>query len=178
MQKVKTVDLILCGLFAALSGILSQLMIPIGAVPITMTHIPVFLAAGLLGAKYGTVSQIIFVLLGAAGVPVFAGFSGGIGRITGPTGGFIVGYILCVFVAGIITDRWGKSIKILLLAMTCGMITSYFSGLLWYMYITKADFITGFFICVLPFLLGDSMKIVFSSFLANRLFPILCSKKS
>ena len=79
-----------CALFAALTAILSQIAIPIGPVPINLATLAVFIAGGLMGPVWGAVSMIVYVALGAVGVPVFAMFTGGISIIVGPTGGYII----------------------------------------------------------------------------------------
>ena len=173
MAKNKTTQLALCAIFTALSAILSQIIIPIGLVPVALTHISVFLAAGLLGAKYGALSQTVYVLLGAAGVPVFAGFTGGIGRIAGPTGGFIAGYIGCVFVTGLIIDRYGGSLKVLIPAMYAGWLVTYSCGVLWFMFVTDVGLFAALSVCVFPFLPGDFFKTFLSAALIKRLRPVL-----
>lgn len=176
MKKMNVVTMGLCALFAALSAVLSQISIPVEPVPINLTHVSIFIAAGLLGAKNGAVSQIIFVLIGAVGIPVFSGFSGGIGIILGPTGGFIIGYIGCTFVTGLIVDRFGKSIKVLIPAMYAGWVVTYVFGIIWYVYITQSSFIAALLICVVPFIAGDIPKTILSAILVNRLNPILRNK--
>lgn len=173
MKKMKVNTMILCALFAALSAILSQVIIPIGAIPVNMTHLSIFLAAGLLGAKYGSVSQIIFVLLGALGVPVFSEFTGGLGAIIGPRGGFIIGYIVCTVVTGLLIEKLGKSIMILIVSMISGMLFNYLLGSLWYSHITQTGLIAAFSVCILPFLPGDAIKIILSSILIKRLNPAI-----
>jgi len=102
----RTTSLVVCGLFAALTAICSYISIPLGftPVPVTLGTLAVFLAGGILGKKYGTLSITVYVILGAVGVPVFAGFRGGIGVLAGPTGGYIIGYIAAAFIVGFFTD--------------------------------------------------------------------------
>ena len=98
--------MILCGLFAAITAVCSFITIPLGftPVPINLGTLAVFLTGGILGKKYGTISMTVYVLLGAAGVPVFAGFRAGISVLAGPTGGYIIGYIVAVFIIGVLAD--------------------------------------------------------------------------
>ena len=95
----KTTALVLCGIFAALMAICSFITIPLGftPVPINLATLGVFLTGGILGKKYGSISLIVYILLGAVGVPVFAGFKGGLGVLAGPTGGYIIGYLAAAF---------------------------------------------------------------------------------
>ena len=154
-------NLAIIALFAALTAVLSQIVIPIGPVPINLALISVFVAGGLLGWKSGAVSQIIFVLLGGLGLPIFAGFNGGIGAILGPTGGFIIGYIPCVMLIGCIKQRW--------LGMLLGLAVVYIMGISWYIYITGSSLAVAIMICVAPFLVGDFVKIVISLLAIKRL---------
>ena len=172
-KRTRTADLVLCAVFAALSAALSPFSIPIGPVPITLTQISIFLAAGLLGAKYGALSQVVFVALGAAGAPVFSGFSGGVGKLAGPTGGFIIGYIGCAFIAGLLIARFGQKMRILIPAMAAGMGFTYLLGSLWYMYVMQTGLLPTLLACVIPFLPGDAVKIILCSFLVRKLAPIL-----
>ena len=96
----KTRSLILCALFAALTAVLSQIAIPIQPVPVNLATFSVFVAGGVLGAKRGAISQAAYVLLGVIGLPVFASFSGGMGILLGPTGGYIVGYVAAAWLVG------------------------------------------------------------------------------
>lgn len=173
MKKIKTRELAMCALFAALTAVLSQISVPVGPVPVNLALISVFVAAGLLGARYGALSQVVFVLMGAVGLPVFAGFMGGISGVLGPTGGYIVGYIACAFVTGLITGRFGKSMKASVLAMCAGLIVTYTMGTLWYSYVTQTGFVAALSLCVVPFLPGDALKIVLSAVLVKRLSPVL-----
>ena len=166
-------DMILCAVFAALSAALSQIAIPIGPVPVTLTHLSVFLAGGLLGARRGAVSQLVFVLLGAMGAPVFAQLKGGPGVIAGNTGGFIVGYIACALVVGLAADRWGRSPKVMIPAMMAGMAVTYALGITWFMFVTNTPLGAALGYCVWPFLPGDAAKIALSAVLISALYPVL-----
>jgi biotin transport system substrate-specific component len=169
MIEPKIKIFLLCAFFAALSAVLSQLFIPLGPVPVNFTHVSVFMAAGLLGAKYGALSQVIFVLMGAAGIPVFTGLTGGLGIVFGPTGGFIIGYIVCAYIVGLIAGHWGYSVKALASAMYAGWAVTYICGVAWFMYVTQMSFIAALPVCVLPFLPGDALKTIISIMLIKRL---------
>jgi len=173
MKKIKITNITLCALFTALSAAFSQIAIPLPPVPINLTHVSIFCAAGLLGTKSGTLSQIIFVLLGAVGIPVFSGFNGGISHIAGATGGFIIGYILCAFLTGYMIDFFGKNkIYILISAMSAGMILTYICGITWFMYVTENNFKASLLVFI-NFLPGDAVKIILSSIIVKRLSPVL-----
>ena len=172
MKKSKTFRLTFCAIFAATSAVLSPFTIPIGTVPIGFVHISIFLAAALLGAKWGTLSQLVFVLLGAAGLPIFSGFRGGFGVLLGPTGGFIFGYILCAFVTGFFIERFGSAPKRAALAIALGWLCTYIPGILWYTFIMEANIIAAVSVCILPFLPGDFLKSILCIVLIQRLKPI------
>ena len=170
---MKPINIILCALFAALSAVLSQAGFTIGVIPINLTHVSVFLAAGLLGARRGAISQLVFVLLGAFGVPVFSGMSGGLSHIAGPTGGFIIGYILCAFMTGFIIDRYGTSVKVLVAAMLAGWAATYIPGIAWFMIQMQTGIAATLSMCVWPYMPGDLAKTVLCVVLIVRLRPLV-----
>ena len=176
MKKIKPIQLTTCAIFTALSAVLSQIIIPINLVPINLVHISILTAAGLLGMKYGTISQAAFVLLGVVGAPVFSNFSGGLSKLFGPTGGFILGYIACAFVAGFLVEKYGKSLRSIFLTMLPGWIMTYLLGVVWYMYVVQVNAAAALSACVLPFLPGDIAKTVLSAILVYRLRPVLRDK--
>lgn len=175
--------LLLAALMAAVCAVCSWISIPLPftPVPINLGTLAVFLAAGILGWKYGTISVIVFVLLGAAGLPVFHGFTGGMGIITGPTGGYIVGYILAAFLTGIMIDTYFKARKsgenkaatyaVLALAMALGLFACYALGTAWFMHISGTDLKAALLMCVVPFLIGDAIKIAAATVLVKKLRP-------
>ena len=175
--------LLLAALMAAVCAVCSWISrpLPFTPVPINLGTLAVFLAAGILGWKYGTISVIVFVLLGAAGLPVFHGFTGGMGIITGPTGGYIVGYILAAFLTGIMIDTYFKARKsgenkaatyaVLALAMALGLFACYALGTAWFMHISGTDLKAALLMCVVPFLIGDAIKIAAATVLVKKLRP-------
>lgn len=174
-MKLPTRNLILYSLFAALTAVLSQISItlPFTPVPINLAMLSVFMSGAMLGSKGGAVSQIVYVLLGAIGIPVFANLLAGIGVILGPTGGYIVGYIIASYITGLIIEKMNASIIVYMLSMLVGLITCYALGTLWFMFITKTDLIASLGMCVIPFILGDILKIIAGSFLTFKLNPIV-----
>ncbi|WP_326974917.1 biotin transporter BioY [Caproicibacter sp. BJN0012] len=172
MKGKKTFELLACAMFAALTAVLSQFSIPIGPVPINLATFSVFLAGGILGARGGLVSQMIYILLGAAGLPVFAGFSGGIGIIAGPTGGYIVGYAAAAWLIGLMTGLTGRRPFSLAVSMAVGMAVCYFLGTAWFMIVTKRALWESLTLCVFPFLVGDALKIAVAVVVSVRLSAV------
>lgn len=162
MKKANTLNLVFCALFAALTAVLSQFVIPIGPVPINLATMSQFIAGAVLGSKLGALSQLVYVLLGAAGLPVFAEFSGGIQIIAGPTGGYIIGYIATAWLVGFLTEHYGKDLWKLVISMVLGLSICLFMGTIWFMAVTKMDLWKSLMLCVFPFLIGDALKIAAS----------------
>jgi biotin transport system substrate-specific component len=175
MKSLTLKGMILAAIFAALTGILTQIQIPVDMVPINLALFSVYLAGALLGPKYGTLSMVVYVLLGAVGLPVFSGFSGGLHKLVGPTGGYIAGYIACAFLVGYLSRRWNMHFSMLSIAMILGTLACYTLGTAWFMMITGRDLTTSLGLCVIPFLPGDAMKIILAALLAGRLRTPLLS---
>ncbi len=149
----------LCAVFAALIALFSWISFPIGPVPINLALFAVLLCGGVLGGKTAIAAVGVYILLGAVGVPVFSGFSGGISRLLGPTGGYILGYLPAAYLAGMSQDD--KSVRQgmhRILLMTLGVISCYFSGSLWFSVLRKASIWDTLCLCVFPFLPGDALK--------------------
>ena len=174
MKQLKTKELTLCALFAALTAILSQISIPIGPVPVNLAHISTFLAAGLMGSGLGALSPLIFVLLGAAGLPVFSGFHSGLAWIAGPTGGYIIGYIVSAYLTGWILERFGKrTVQSLVVSILSGFLVTYVFGTIWFTFITHTSFSAALGLCVIPFLPGDLLKTCLVVVLVRRLYSLV-----
>lgn len=173
--KLNTKELVIIAMFAALTAVLSQLMIPLPftPVPINLATLSVFIAGGLLGAVKGGISQLIYVLLGAVGVPVFAGFTGGFGIIAGPTGGYIIGYIVAAFVIGLLIAKLPKTLLGFGLCFVCGAVCYFTIGTAWFMVVTKTGLLPALSMCVFPYIPGDLLKIILAAFLVKRLRGVL-----
>ena len=170
--KTKTTDMVFISLTVALMAICSWISVPL-TIPVTLQTFAVFTAAGLLGMKRGTLTVLIYILLGAIGVPVFAGFTGGVGILFGLTGGYIIGFVFSALVVGFITKHFGKKMPVLVLAMIAGLLVCYIFGTAWFMFVyTKNTGAVGLFTvlswCVIPFIIPDAIKIALAAIVVNR----------
>ena len=162
-MKLKTIDLTLCGVFAAVLAICSWIQIP-GPVPFTLQTFGVFAALGLLGGRRGTIAICVYLLLGAFGVPVFAGFKGGIGALFGATGGYLLGFLLSGLCILLSEKLFGDALRVFIPAMIVGLLLCYAFGTAWFVIVyTKVNgAITigkALALCVIPFLPFDAIKL-------------------
>lgn len=164
-------DLMWIAMFAAITAVLSQIAVPLPftPIPINLATFSVFIAGGLLGAERGAVSQLVYVLLGAAGVPVFANFTGGFARLAGSTGGYIAGYILAAFIIGLIIKKMPKTVFSYAFAMIVGAICYFSLGTVWFMFVMESKLLPALTMCVFPYIPGDLIKVGLAAFLVKRL---------
>ncbi len=167
-RKSKIATLSITAVMTAVTCILAPMSIPIGPVPISFTTLVIYLSLYLLGWKNGTVSYVVYMLIGLMGVPVFSGFSGGLGKLLGPTGGYIIGFIPMAIIAGLVIDKTNNRI-LQLAAMVVGAIINYALGTAWFCVVMESDVVTALTMCVFPFIPIDTVKII----IANILGPIL-----
>lgn len=173
VSRSKTYDMVYIGVFAVLMAICSWISIPT-AVPFTLQTFGVFMAVGMLGGKRGTIAVLLYILLGAVGVPVFAGMTGGIGILAGTTGGYIVGFLFSALVMWAMEKLPGKKAVIQILSMAAGLIVCYAFGTLWFMTVymrtngaVSLSAVLGW--CVLPFIIPDIIKIILAYGLSRKL---------
>lgn len=160
---MKTRDLVICALFAALIAVLAQISIPLpGGVPLTMQTLAISLAGIILGSKRGTVSVCVYVLMGAFGLPVFAGFTGGLSIIVGPTGGFILSFPIMAYIIGKFSERTDNKVTILL-GSIIGSIPNYIIGAIQFAFITNSSLYAAFIACVAPFIIVGLIKAALST---------------
>lgn len=163
-NKTTVLDMVYIALFAALIAVCSQIQIPT-AIPFTLQTLSVFVTAGLLGTTRGTISVVVYILLGLVGVPVFAGFSGGAGVLFGMTGGYIIGFIFTALAVGLITRFFGKGMISLAVSMVVGLLLCYAFGTVWFMIVYGSSYgtislVEALGMCVFPYLIFDAAKII------------------
>ncbi len=164
----KTKNLARIALGAAALTLCAWIAIPT-PVPFTLQSMAVLTVAALLGERLGCASVAVYLLLGAIGAPVFSGFRGGVQALLGPTGGYLVGFLLCAFASGWAAQRT-KFRWVLTAGMAVGMLACYGFGTLWYSLLyANGGVKTILLTCVLPFLLPDAMKLVLSVLLVCRI---------
>ena len=173
--SLSTHDLTLTALFTALMAVCSWISIPT-AIPFTLQTFGVFVTAGLLGGRRGTLTIVIYLLLGAVGLPVFSGFTGGIGHMLGPTGGYIIGFIFTALIMWLAEHLYGKADKVLVLSMIAGLIVCYAFGTAWFMIVYTKNtgeigLMTALSWCVIPYIIPDIIKIILAVILTRRLRP-------
>lgn len=169
IAKSTTYQLCTVSLVAAILCIVGPISIPIGNIPISFSNFVILLAVHLLGAKWGTVSCILYLLLGLVGLPVFSGYAGGIAKLAGPTGGYLIGFILLSYISGLFIEKFSCQILWSIIGMTAGTGALYLFGTFWYMYIMDCSFIAAVAACVAPFALIDLVKIVIAAFAGREI---------
>jgi len=175
---MKPRELTITALTAALCCVLSPVAVPVGAVPVSLSLFAVYLAAALSGPMRGAAAVAIYIVLGAVGLPVFSGFSGGIGHILGATGGFIIGYIPCAVVTALFVREKNCAAWRYPVGMTLGTLCCYIFGTVWFSLTTGNTVIHALTVCVLPFVLFDAAKITAASLLCPRLRTALAKLSS
>jgi biotin transport system substrate-specific component len=165
--------MVYASLFAALTAAGAYLSLPVGPVPIVLQNLFVLLSGLLLGRRWGTVSVAVYLLAGALGLPVFAGGHGGIGRLAGPTGGYLVGYLPAVFLVGLISETGRRRPVYDVIAMVAGSAVVYLFGVTWLKVLTGMTLAKTLAVGMLPFLPGDALKIAAAVPLARALRPMM-----
>lgn len=165
MKNIKTTNLTLIALMTAVMCILGPLsiMIPISPVPITFTNLAIYFTVILLGWKKGTISYLVYLLIGFIGVPVFSFFTGGPAKLLGPTGGYLIGFIFLALIAGYFVDKYPGKVHIYIVGMVLGTIVTYALGTGWLAFQANMTFEAALFAGVIPYLPGDIIKIIIAA---------------
>ena len=176
-KNFRTIDLAYIALGAVLIAVCSWISIPT-TVPFTMQTFAIFFVLSILGGKRGTAAILIYVLLGAVGIPVFANFTSGIGILLGNTGGYILGFLFIGLIYWLMVHFLGKKLWVEILAMVIGLAVCYAFGTAWFLFVyTRANGAVGLAMvlswCVIPFILPDLVKLGLALTLSRRLAPVL-----
>jgi len=165
--------MVYAALMAALTAAGAYIAIPIGPVPIVLQNLFIMLAGLLLGGRWGLISVAVYLLAGAVGLPVFAGGTGGVGKFVGPTGGYLLGFGAAAYLIGIISESGRGRVTIDVLAMVAGTLIIYAFGVSWLKVVTGISFSKALTVGMLPFLIGDALKIAAAIPIARALRPMM-----
>ena len=165
-------DMVLISLITAVSCVFAPMSLPVGPVPISLATLIFYFSIYILGAKRAFISCGIYIIIGLCGLPVLSGFSGGIAKLAGPTGGYIIGYLFMIAIAGIIIDNFSHSKVMCFLGMLLGTAALYFVGTIWFIYIMDVSVKVALIQCVIIFIPGDIIKMA----LAVMVAPMICSR--
>ena len=158
-RSSQTYAMVSTALMTAVTCILAPLSVPIGPVPISFTNLAIYISLYLLDWKRGTVSYFLYLLIGFAGLPVFSGFTGGVAKLAGPTGGYIVGFIPMAIIAGIVIDHFHQR-WLQLLGMIVGTAICYALGTAWFCMQSGYTVSAALAVCVFPFIPADLVKML------------------
>lgn len=163
--NVKTMTTV--ALITAVICVLGPLAIPIGPVPISLGVLGILLGVYILGAWKGTLAVVLYLLIGLVGIPVFSGFSGGAGKLLGPTGGYLIGYIPLALIAGWFVDHFYHQIPLQILGMVLGIAVLYLFGTVWLAHQADMTFQAALAAGVIPFIPFDLAKLAVSLILGR-----------
>lgn len=173
---MKIRDIIICALFCTLICICSVITVPLpfSPVPISLSLIAIFLCGALQSLKYGLFSICGYILLGVAGIPVFSGFNSGFGVLVGPTGGYLLSYVLMILCIYLIIKVFHKrTFFAYLISMLSSIIICHAFGSIWLAYFLKTDIISALLVGSIPYIIPDIIKAVLGAYLAQALYKRL-----
>lgn len=162
-SKIQQMTLI--GLMTAVICILApfSLFLPFSPVPFSLGTLAIYLVSMILNRKSAFISVFLYLLLGFAGLPVFTGFTGGVGKLLGPTGGYLIGYLFIALIGGHFADKWSNHIPLNLCGMLLGTVICYAFGTLWLSIQSELNWKTALSVATLPFIPGDLVKIIIAA---------------
>lgn len=164
-MKSKTYSYVVTAFGAAIIAVLAQITIPLPLIPITGQTLAVGLIVTILGTKYGTLSVLLYILLGAIGLPVFSGFSGGFAVLVGPTGGYIIGFLVQAYIMGIYMDKLGITYVHAIIANIIGMVITLAFGTTWLKFVGDLSWTAAFMGGAAPFIVVGIIKAVLAAWL-------------
>ena len=163
MQTVNTRFLTSTALLTALLCILGPVSVPIGPVPVSLTNLVIYLMVYLLDTKRAAAAYLLYMLLGLAGLPVFSGFTGGVGKLLGPTGGYIIGFLPMTVLIALLVERHHENRLLCVLVMEAATWIPYLFGTLWLARQAHMTFPAAFAVGVTPFIIVDLIKMIIAA---------------
>ena len=175
--RIKTLDMVYVAMCAIMIAVCSWISIPM-LVPVTLQTFGVFLTVGVLGGKRGSLAVLTYLLLGTVGIPVFSGFTGGIGSLLGSTGGYIIGFLFAALVMWGMEQFLGKKRWALILSMVLGLLVCYVFGTIWFIVVYtnntgEVAVWTALGWCVFPYIIPDILKIVVALTVCKKLAKVI-----
>ena len=161
-KKLTTYQMAVTALMASVMCVLGPLTVPIGAVPISLANFVICLTAWLLGPKFGTLSVAVYLCIGLIGVPVFSGYGAGLAKLAGPTGGYLVGYLLLALIGGLFIEKSNGNPVVSGIGLVLGDAACYVLGTAWFVFQMQCELGYALSVCVYPFIALDLAKIVVS----------------
>lgn len=159
--------MVLSSIFASLIAVCAWISIPVMEVGFTLQLLGIFLALGVLGGRWGTVSILTYLFLGAVGLPVFSGFRGGLGMLLGPGGGYLTGFLAAGLIYWLAEAAFGSPAKTL--GLVLGLLGCYSFGTLWFSVLYGISAKGAVLTCVAPYLIPDLLKLVLAKQLSKKL---------
>lgn len=177
--KLNTQQMVLIALMTAITCILAPLSlpIPISPVPVTLTNLVLYVSVFILTWKQAALSYFIYLLLGIVGLPVFSGFTGGLAKVAGPTGGYLAGFIFLIIISGIFVEKSSGKFRHVFytVGILLGTTITYLFGTIWLAVQMNLTFPQALAAGVLPYLAGDAVKIVIALIIGPILRKRLCN---
>lgn len=173
MKKNNIYEMVICAFIAAIICIFAPMSVPIGPIPVSLTNLVLYFAIFILSTRGTTISYIVYLLLGIVGLPVFSGYAGGIAKVAGPTGGYLVGFIPMIVVMGIVynkialKNKLAVNVVITVVGMVAGTLIAYALGTLWFVIEMDCTWEYAMSVCVIPFIPFDLGKIAIANILGR-----------
>lgn len=174
MKNLSVFEMTTCAIMAALMCIFGPMSIPIGPIPISLTVLVLFVSLMLIGTKFTFISYLVYILLGAAGLPVFSGYQGGPAKLVGPTGGYLVGFFFMILIGGYFVRRFRDKPVIIIAGFFLAVVAAYIFGTAWFVLMMKCDIWYALTVCVFPFIPFDLVKIIIAVVLGSAVYKPLC----
>ena len=170
-SQSRTKKLTLIGLMTAVLCILGPFSIPlpVSPVPLSLTNFAVYITVYMLGMKCSTASVLVYLILGTAGLPVFSGFGGGLGKLVGPTGGYLIGFLFIALIQGFLMEHFPGRKTAAIAGMILGLALCYTFGTLWLAGQMNLSFCAALAAGVIPYFPGDMLKIILAAIIGSKL---------